>query len=218
MEARQLPCLAGKHVLVVEDIYLEAEDVRRAVESAAGSVLGPASSIEQALWWIKRHQPDCGILDVGIGPLTTTPVAQRLNELKVPYIVATGFSREVIPPPLRSAPYLAKPFLREQLIESVLRSMCRPIAAESSTLEEPPTKRDDLGARRAALKIPHNIMAIGIGLSPDAVTSIEVDALIDGCQSETADFYAYWLGRLERLTKEQLEMQIGHARKGRRFR
>ena len=61
-------------------------------------------------------------------------------------------------------------------------------------------------------------MAIGIGLSPDAVLSIEVDALIDGYQSETADFYAYWLGRLERLTKEQLEMQIGHARKGRRFR
>src|SRR5262249_35068297 len=142
MEARQLPCLAGKHVLVVEDIYLEAQDVRRAVESAAGSVLGPASSIDQALWWIKRHQPDCGILDVGIGPLPTTPVAQRLDELKVPYIVAPGFSREVIPPPLRSAPYLAKPFLREQLIESVLRSMCRPIAAESSTLEEPPTKRN----------------------------------------------------------------------------
>ena len=78
--------------------------------------------------------------------------------------------------------------------------------------------RNDLRARRAALKIPHNIMAIGIGLSPDAVLSIEVDALIDGYQSEAADFYAYWLGRLERLTKEELEMQIGHARKGRRFR
>jgi hypothetical protein len=42
--------------------------------------------------------------------------------------------------------------------------------------------------------------------------------LIDGDKSELADFYAYWLNRLERLTGEQLEIQIKHAQEGRRFR
>jgi hypothetical protein len=43
-----------------------------------------------------------------------------------------------------------------------------------------PANPKDLRARRAALEIPHNILAIGIGLSPLIILSIEVDALIDG--------------------------------------
>ena len=74
----------------------------------------------------------------------------------------------------------------------------------------PPPNPKDLRARRTALKIPHKVMAIGIGLSHVDLLSIEVDTLID--------FYDYWLNRLERLTKEQLEIQIEHAQEGRRFR
>jgi hypothetical protein len=76
----------------------------------------------------------------------------------------------------------------------------------------------DLCARRTALKIPPTEMAIGLGLSPPDILSIEADALLVGHESEKADFYTYWLDRLERLTKEQLETQIGYARKGMRFR
>jgi hypothetical protein len=82
----------------------------------------------------------------------------------------------------------------------------------------PPPNPKDLRARRTALKIPHKEMAIGIGLSHVDLLSIEVDTLIDGYESELADFYGYWLNRLERLTKEQLEIQIEHAQEGRRFR
>jgi hypothetical protein len=82
----------------------------------------------------------------------------------------------------------------------------------------PPPDPKDLRARRTALKIPHKVMAIGIGLSHVDLLSIEVDTLIDGYESELADFYGYWLNRLERLTKEQLDIQIKHAQEGRRFR
>lgn len=81
----------------------------------------------------------------------------------------------------------------------------------------PPSNSKDLRARRTALKIPHKVMANGIGLSHVDLLSIEVDTLIDGYESELADFYAYWLNRLERLTKEQLQIQIKHAQEGRRF-
>jgi hypothetical protein len=81
----------------------------------------------------------------------------------------------------------------------------------------PPSNSKDLRARRTALKIPHKVMATGIGLSHVDLLSIEVDTLIDGYESELADFYAYWLNRLERLTKEQLQIQIKHAQEGRRF-
>jgi hypothetical protein len=82
----------------------------------------------------------------------------------------------------------------------------------------PPPNPKDLRARRIALNIPHKVMAIGIGLSHLDILSIEADTLIDGYESELADFYVYWLNRLERLTEEQLEIQIEHAQEGRRFR
>jgi len=82
----------------------------------------------------------------------------------------------------------------------------------------PPPNPKDLRARRTALNIPHKVMAMGIGLSHLDILSIEADTLIDGDKSELADFYAYWLNRLERLTGEQLEIQIKHAQEGRRFR
>ena len=76
----------------------------------------------------------------------------------------------------------------------------------------------DLCARRAALKIHHAVMAIGLGLSPTDILSIEAAALVVGHESEKADFYTYWLDRLERLTKEQFDKQIARAGAGRRAR
>ena len=215
VDVRQLPALAGKHILIVENDVLAAEDMRHAVESADGGVLGPALFAEHAFWWIERHQPDCGILDAGMGPLTTTPVAQRLNELNVPFVVATGISRELLPPPLRAAHYLAKPFARAELIENVAISIGGLAVAPLSPRGLPTSQ--DLRARRVALKIPRTVMATGVKLSPDTILSIEANALVDDREGETADYYAYWLSRLERLTKEQFDKQLERAQHGRRF-
>jgi hypothetical protein len=76
----------------------------------------------------------------------------------------------------------------------------------------------DLRARRTALNIPHTIIATGLGLSSSEILAIETNALVDGHQNERAEYYVYWLDRLERLTQEQRDIQIAHARDGRRFR
>jgi hypothetical protein len=76
----------------------------------------------------------------------------------------------------------------------------------------------DLRARRTALKIPVAIMAAGLGFSCDEIISIETAALDDGDKNERAEYYAYWIDRLERLTQEQRDTQVAHAREGKRFR
>lgn len=140
--------------------------MRHAIESAAGSVLGPALSAEQAIWWIERDQPDCSIWDVDIGPPTTTLVAQRLKELSVPFVVATSFARELLPPALHTAPYLAKPFAQAELIDNVAISIDSLAVAPLSPTRMPTSKPKDLRARRIALKVPHTAMATGIRLHP----------------------------------------------------
>jgi hypothetical protein len=62
-------------------------------------------------------------------------------------------------------------------------------------------------------------MATGLGLSSSDILAIEQEqALGDGHERERVEFYAYWLDRLERLSGEQRDKQIGFARAGKRFR
>jgi hypothetical protein len=75
-----------------------------------------------------------------------------------------------------------------------------------------------LRARRTALGIPDATMATGLVLSLGEVLSVETAAMVGGHQTEKAEYYVYWLDRLERLTQEQRDIQIAHAREGRRFR
>ena len=68
------------------------------------------------------------------------------------------------------------------------------------------------------MKIHHTIMAAGLGFSSGEIIKIETAALDDGNENERAEYYAYWIGRLERLTQEQRDTQVAHAREGKRFR
>jgi DNA-binding NarL/FixJ family response regulator len=123
MEVRPLPVLAGRKVLIVEDNFLEAENIRQVVESAGGSVVGPAASIEIALLLADTESPDAALVNVAVNGRTSTWIAKRLTELQIPFVVVTGFSRDVIPPSFRDAGYVAKPFLREALVSALVEAM-----------------------------------------------------------------------------------------------
>jgi hypothetical protein len=80
-----LPQLAGKRVLVVEDDYLVAMEIARALERAGAEVIGPAPTVEAALDALEQTAPDGAILDINQGrklpsrwPTHSWPVASRL--------------------------------------------------------------------------------------------------------------------------------------------
>ena len=126
MELRRPPILASRKILIAEDNFLEAEDMRQAVISAAGVVLGPAPSIQQSLWLIDQDRPDAAPVSAVVGGLPATLVIKRLDALGIPFMVVTGYAREVLPPELSSAPYVGKPFYREELIEGLVAALDLP--------------------------------------------------------------------------------------------
>jgi hypothetical protein len=71
---------------------------------------------------IDQDRPDAALLEVIVAGRTSSPVATRLAMLDIPFVVVTGYSRNIIPASLRNAAYVAKPFLREELIEDDLIS------------------------------------------------------------------------------------------------
>ena len=93
----KLPGLAHKRVLVVEDDYLVAMDIARALERAGAEVIGPASAVEAALAALEQTVLDGAILDINLGGEMAFPVADALMARGIPFIFATGYDAQVIP-------------------------------------------------------------------------------------------------------------------------
>src|SRR5215213_12037178 len=91
------PALAAWRVLVVEDEWLIAAEIGRALEGAGAVVLGPAHSVEQALALLRDGAgpdgagPDAALLDVNLRGEAATPVALALAGRGVPFALVTAY-------------------------------------------------------------------------------------------------------------------------------
>ena len=84
--------LMGRTVLLVEDEMMIAWDMEQTLTAAGMRVLGPAASVDSALEIIKRKRPDAAILDLNLRGELVTPVARRLREMGVPFVLSTAYN------------------------------------------------------------------------------------------------------------------------------
>ena len=113
--------LTRRHVLVVEDQYLVAEEVRRVVMRLGGEVLGPVGAVEVALDLMEERRPDLALLDVNLHGAMVDPLARRLRDMGVPVIFATGYSPGSLSPEFHDAPHLDKPITPATLAAALAR-------------------------------------------------------------------------------------------------
>jgi DNA-binding response OmpR family regulator len=109
------PGLARKRILVVEDDYLVAMDIVRALERAGAEVVGPAPAVEAALNALEQTVLDGAILDINLGGEMAFPVADALMARGVPFIFATGYDAQVIPLRFMHVKRCEKPMASEQI-------------------------------------------------------------------------------------------------------
>ncbi|MFN4283691.1 MAG: HWE histidine kinase domain-containing protein [Alphaproteobacteria bacterium] len=107
--------LAGT-ALIVEDnliIALDAEDMLIQL----GAEVRTANTVRQALQALDELTPSFALLDVNLGGAETSlPVARKLQELKVPFVFATGYGEAFsLPSDLKGAPVVRKPYYLETL-------------------------------------------------------------------------------------------------------
>ncbi|MBX9454299.1 MAG: response regulator [Mesorhizobium sp.] len=82
--------LDGRRVLIVEDEPFIAFDLADAIESAGGTVVGPAATVRQALALIDAEQVEAAILDVNLPDGDIGPVIAALTGEGVQLLVHTG--------------------------------------------------------------------------------------------------------------------------------
>lgn len=97
-------------VLVVEDEYVLAYQLRLALEAEGVTVLGPVASEADACAAIERSGVIDGVvLDINLGGHVSYAVADLLLARGIPFLFATGYDESAIPPRYRHVPYAHKP-------------------------------------------------------------------------------------------------------------
>jgi len=113
------PELAGWRVLLVEDEYFIADDLRRALEKCGAEVVGPVPTLDRALPLAERESLTCAVLDINLRGESGLKVAETLQRRHVPFVYSTGYGKASVPEALKGAAHLEKPFRVDDLLQAV---------------------------------------------------------------------------------------------------
>ncbi len=115
--------LGGLRILVVEDetmLFFLAEDML--TELGCSAVLH-ACRVKDALALLGRELPDVAMLDVNLAGEQAYPVAERLAAVNVPFVFATGYGSDGIPPHWAGRPVVQKPFTLDILGKAITAAL-----------------------------------------------------------------------------------------------
>ena len=126
--------LEGLPVLVVEDEVLIAMQIEDAVVQAGGAVVGPASSVAEAVDLIVAQAPAAAVLDVNLGGgQRSFAVADILLAKHIPFAFCTGYAGVAdLPERFRGAAVLAKPLDQAVLVQTLDRLVRKVAGADGA--------------------------------------------------------------------------------------
>lgn len=86
-------------------------DLEFILSEAGHAVLGPAPSVDRALAILEREAPDGALLDLNLAGVSSAPVAERLRERGVPFVVVSSYGRtHAASEGVRDEPLVTKPY------------------------------------------------------------------------------------------------------------
>lgn len=102
--------MGPRTILVVEDEPLIAMMLEDFLESLGHSVIATCETLQDALAEAEKGEFDLAILDVNLKGESVWPLAERLRDMQIPFVLATG--GHVDPPPAQFAdvPVIEKPY------------------------------------------------------------------------------------------------------------
>ena len=111
------------NVLIVEDDPIIALDFEDTILGFGVKAVRTAGNVIKALEMIADRAPDFALLDVGLVREKSFAIAERLDELKIPFVFVTGYGADVrLPAALADKPRLPKPYSSDALKALLLRS------------------------------------------------------------------------------------------------
>jgi CheY-like chemotaxis protein len=112
--------LAGRRVLVAEDVHNIAMGMVIDFEAYGAEIVGPAGTVEDALALIASGERiDGAVLDINLRGEPAYPVADALRRKGVPIVFMTGYDKSSIALPYADVPSVLKPAPIESLVRAL---------------------------------------------------------------------------------------------------
>ena len=83
--------LTTRRILVVEDEFLIAAALCDMLQDAAAIVVGPASTVADAIQLLRAQPVDAAILDMNLNGQWSDPIAEDLRARRIPFVFTTGY-------------------------------------------------------------------------------------------------------------------------------
>jgi DNA-binding LytR/AlgR family response regulator len=116
--------LFGRRVLIVEDEFFLADELRQTLAEYGAEVLGPVATLNEGLDIIASdNRIDSAVLDVQLREKEVFAISAVLKSRKIPFVFTTGFGETKIPPGYEDVPRFEKPFELGALIVALEASV-----------------------------------------------------------------------------------------------
>ena len=114
--------LKGRRLLVVEDDFFIADDMRHSLEEAGADVIGPVASVQDALELLAQNETcDGAVLDVNLRGETSYAVADELAARDIRYVFTTGYDADRIPARYADIMRYQKPVEMGEVVAALVR-------------------------------------------------------------------------------------------------
>lgn len=117
--------LRSMRILIVEDEYLLASELKHMLSDAGAEVIGMTPDCGKAVALAESCRPDCVISDINLSGDMAYPFARWAMEAGFPLLFVSGYGRASMPPDLASVALVRKPVDEGQLI-STISALVRP--------------------------------------------------------------------------------------------
>jgi DNA-binding response OmpR family regulator len=132
MASASLDVLAGWRILVVEDEYFIADDLRRALDERGAKVVGPVPDLAAGLDLARREALDAAVIDVNLGGEMSFPIADLLRRRGVPFLFSTGYDDATLSAAYPGIRRIEKPFDQGAIVASLIA-----LGGDSEMRDEP---------------------------------------------------------------------------------
>ena len=111
--------LAGLRVMVVEDEMLIAMLIEDTLLDQGCVVLGPFTTLPDAMAAVQDASIDLALLDVNLRGEKVYPVAETLSARGVPFLLLSGYGTDAVPPGRPEWQVVSKPFVVADLVDKL---------------------------------------------------------------------------------------------------
>lgn len=111
--------LFGRRVLIVEDRYFVADDLRRLLSHNGAEIVAVVADVEEAKRIAGSDKIDLAVLDVDLRGRDVFDAVGVLEARGTPFIFVTGYRQAHLPEQYRDRPIVSKPFSEPDLLAKV---------------------------------------------------------------------------------------------------